>query len=341
MRQDDTTAARAASFGAVARDYDRLRAQPPAEALDWLLPEGAEDVLELGAGTGLLTTVLARRVRRVIAVEPDTRMGAVLVEKAGAARDHAGFRVVAGRAEEIPLPGASVDVVIAQSAWHWVDEELAVPEVARVLRRGGRFSLAWTGTDRSVDWMRTLWAGGVERTPRPRRIRQSRSRSVGGATRCISTPVAAAAFTEPETAFFRWTQPMKRSDLVALAGTYSAVIAMDAATRRQHLAGMERYLEPSAWTAWTASPGTTSSTCPCGPIAGAPSGAEEPPAAFPCVAHDPGHQKDSTRPRSAPSHLARARISRSDRQACDKGPSSRGRSRRSFTAWSSLRCSEP
>ena len=54
-------------------------------------------------------------------------------------------------AEEIPVGSSSYDMVIAASAWHRVDEERAVPEVARVLRPGGRLSLVWSGPDRSVD----------------------------------------------------------------------------------------------------------------------------------------------------------------------------------------------
>ena len=76
-----------------------------------------------------------------------------------------GVEVLAGHAEELPADDGSFDVVIAQSAWHWVDEERAIPEVARVLRPGGRLALVWNGTDRSVDWMRTLWAGGIELNP--------------------------------------------------------------------------------------------------------------------------------------------------------------------------------
>ena len=234
MRQDDTTTARARSFGTVAAEYDRLRSQPPAEALDWLLSPDAGDALEIGAGTGLLTALVAERVPRVTAVEPDDRMRAVL-----SARD-AGIAVLAGTAERLPVPAASVDVVIAQSAWHWVDEQRAVPEVARVLRPGGRFSLAWTGTDRTVDWMRTLWAGGVRRHPEEqaqldahRRRRYDVHLEAGGRNE----------FGKPETALFRWTQPMPKADLVALAGTYSAVIVMDETTRRQHLEAMARYLE--------------------------------------------------------------------------------------------------
>jgi SAM-dependent methyltransferase len=233
VRQDENSAILSRSFGEVADQYDRLRSGPSGEALDWLLPEGATDVLEIGAGTGILTRLLAERVHHVVAVEPDDRMRAVLA--AGAAP----VEVLAGQAEEIPVPPSSVDVVIAQSAWHWVDETRAVPEVARVLRPGGRLSLVWTGPDRSVDWMRSLWAGGIIFSPEEqvdvdnlRRRRHLVHVDVGG-----DSP-----FLEPETALFRWSRPMAKADLVALAATYSAVITMDEDARREHLDAMARFL---------------------------------------------------------------------------------------------------
>ena len=81
VRQDEATARLSRSFGAVADEYDRLRPGPSDEALDWLLPEGASDVLEIGAGTGLLTRLLRRRVAHVTAIEPDDRMRAVLASR--------------------------------------------------------------------------------------------------------------------------------------------------------------------------------------------------------------------------------------------------------------------
>ena len=234
MEQDETTAVLSKSFGSVADDYNRLRSGPPSEALDFLLPEGATDALEIGAGTGILTRLLVERIPHVTAIEPDDRMRALL---AASAPD---VDAVEGHAEEIPVRSGSYDVVVAQSAWHWVDEARAVPEVARVLRPHGRLSLAWTGTDRSVDWMRSLWAGGVEIGPedkdevdRRRRRRHMVNVEAGGPS----------PFDEPETMLFRWTRPMSKSDLVALAATYSAVIVMDDDARRQHLDSMLRYLD--------------------------------------------------------------------------------------------------
>jgi ubiquinone/menaquinone biosynthesis C-methylase UbiE len=161
VRQDAGTEVLAQSFGAIARDYDRFRPGPPQEAVQWLVPSGTVDVLEIGAGTGALTRRLVERARHVRAVEPDARMRAVLRARTPDAE------VVAGRGEEIPAEDRSFDVVIGASSWHWVDEELALPEVARVLRPGGRSrccgagrTAASTGCDR---------CGSAEGRPGPKR----------------------------------------------------------------------------------------------------------------------------------------------------------------------------
>jgi SAM-dependent methyltransferase len=234
MRQDENTAILSRSFGAVADDYDRLRSGPSAAALDWLVPAQANDVLEIGAGTGILTRLLAERVGHVTAVEPDERMRAVL-----AASDPR-IEVLAGQAEEIPAGSSSVDIVIAQSAWHWVDESRAIPEVARVLRPGGWLSLVWTGPDRSVDWMRSLWAGGIIFSPEEKSDEDGRRKR----RHLVSVDVGGdSPFLAPETKLFQWTRPMSKADLVALSATYSAVITMDVDARRAHLEAMTRFLD--------------------------------------------------------------------------------------------------
>ena len=149
--------------------------------------------------------------------------------------DDARVEVLAGRAEQIPAASSSVDVVIAQSAWHWVDEARAIPEVARVLRPGGRLSLVWTGPDRSVDWMRSLWAGGIIFSPEEQSDEDGRRRR----RHLVNVDVGGdSPFLEPETKLFQWTRPMAKADLVALSATYSAVITMEENARREHLERM-------------------------------------------------------------------------------------------------------
>ncbi|HUZ82324.1 MAG TPA: class I SAM-dependent methyltransferase [Gaiellaceae bacterium] len=127
----------ARSFDRAVAEYERARPGYPAAVLD-VLPLGAgAEVLDLGAGTGKLTRVLVERYRRVIAVEPLDGMRAILDEVVSTAES------VAGTAEAIPLPDASVDGVFAAQAFHWFANDEAVAEIARVLRPGGVLALVW------------------------------------------------------------------------------------------------------------------------------------------------------------------------------------------------------
>jgi len=127
------------SFGAHADAYDRARPEWPDEVARWLLPRDARLVVELGAGTGKLTRALAALGVRVVAVEPDERMRAVLVSR--------GLDGVPGSAEEILLPDGEADAVVAGSSFHWFELERALPEIHRVLRPGGRLAFAWNHRD--------------------------------------------------------------------------------------------------------------------------------------------------------------------------------------------------
>ena len=69
----DHSQQRSLSFGAEAAAYERGRPSYPPEAIDWLLPPDARDVLDLGAGTGKLTTRLVERGLDVVAVDPSRR----------------------------------------------------------------------------------------------------------------------------------------------------------------------------------------------------------------------------------------------------------------------------
>jgi ubiquinone/menaquinone biosynthesis C-methylase UbiE len=135
------------SFGSVATDYDRYRPSPPPQALDWLIPPGAQAVLDLAAGTGAVTRELVGRAPRIIAVEPDERMRAVLTARCPEAE------VLDGRGEAIPLPDASVDAVVISAAWHWLNPDQAVPEITRVLRVDGVLGVMWTFRDTRVPWV--------------------------------------------------------------------------------------------------------------------------------------------------------------------------------------------
>ena len=133
------------SFETVAAQYERARPPYADAAVDWILERlglgrGAR-VLDLASGTGKLTRQLVARGLDVVAVEPGDEMRGVLE------RVVPGAEAVAGVAEEIPLPDASVDAVTVGQAFHWFDARAAFAEMRRVVRPGGGFALLWNRWD--------------------------------------------------------------------------------------------------------------------------------------------------------------------------------------------------
>ncbi len=136
------------TFGAHADAYERARPEWPEEAARWLVPDGAQLVVEVGAGTGKLTQALAHVAPRVLAVEPDARMLARLRER--------GLDGVEGSAEAIPVGNGQADVVVAGSSLHWFDLDAALPELHRVLRPGGRLAFGWNHRDARAPEIRRM-----------------------------------------------------------------------------------------------------------------------------------------------------------------------------------------
>jgi ubiquinone/menaquinone biosynthesis C-methylase UbiE len=146
------------SFGDVAEAYDRGRPSYPVEAVSWLVGGEAKVVLELGAGTGKLTRELVAQGHAVYATEPDAAMLELLEARV------AGCSAKVAGAEEIPANDRSVDVVVAGQAFHWFDHEVALPEIARVLKPGGHLALAWNFFDQRIPWVRRLVAAMGEQS---------------------------------------------------------------------------------------------------------------------------------------------------------------------------------
>jgi ubiquinone/menaquinone biosynthesis C-methylase UbiE len=134
-----------AGFSAAAEVYERARPGYPDEAVAWVAQRlgigPRRDVLDLAAGTGKLTRQLVPLGARIVAVEPVDAMRAELE------RAVPGVEALAGTAEAIPLPDASVDAVTCAQAFHWFRADDAAREIARVLRPGGRVGLLWNGRD--------------------------------------------------------------------------------------------------------------------------------------------------------------------------------------------------
>ena len=146
---------RAGSFGPAAALYDQIRPDYPGDAVRWALASLGEPsdgprplVVDIGAGTGIMTRRLLALGYRCVAVEPDELMRARLA----AATPEADAR--AGAAERLPLADASVDGAVAAQAYHWFNRDAAHAELGRVIRPGGVFAPIWNVRDESVPWVR-------------------------------------------------------------------------------------------------------------------------------------------------------------------------------------------
>jgi SAM-dependent methyltransferase len=218
----------AATFERVAAEYDFGRPSWPDAAVESVrLPRDA-DVVDLGAGTGKLTRVLLRHFDRVVAVEPLDGMRALIPPEATA---------LAGTAEAIPLPDASADGVFCGEAFHWFDWPRALPEIARVLRPGGRLAMLWN-RGLEAPWPDEVAAllDRVSHSPGERRYSAFAWRDAFEGR--PFEPLRHETFTNPE--------EISADALVARIGSWSNFTTLPAAERESLLAELRSHMtEPT------------------------------------------------------------------------------------------------
>jgi len=119
-----------------------------------------DTVLDVGSGLGLLTLAAHERIGDgwVIAVDPSVGALEELLRLAHEANAN-GVIYLVGDAEVLPLPDASVDAALLRSVLvHVPNVDVAVSELARVLRPGGRLSIreplnrSATFISNAIDW---------------------------------------------------------------------------------------------------------------------------------------------------------------------------------------------
>jgi SAM-dependent methyltransferase len=106
----------------------------------------ASVIADIGAGTGILTALLARNGNETFAIEPNGAMRDACVKLL---TDCANVHVRDGRAEETGLPDHCIDIVAAGQAFHWFEPHQTRAEFVRILKPGGSCVLIWNVRERT------------------------------------------------------------------------------------------------------------------------------------------------------------------------------------------------
>jgi SAM-dependent methyltransferase len=225
-----------AGFGSAADAYERGRPSYPDDAIAYLAAElglgPAARILDLAAGTGKLTAALVPLAGHVIAVEPVAEMRRVL------AAGRPDVEVLAGRAEEIPLPDGSVDSVFVAAAFHWFDADQALGEIHRVLRPGGGLGLLWN----RPEWEGEPWyADFSAMLDRAREEQEAPNRYVAGEWRAALE--RSPAYRPVRKREFRHVHRVTRDGFLARAASWSVLAVLPDAEREELLANVAGLLD--------------------------------------------------------------------------------------------------
>lgn len=198
-------------FGRDAVGYDNARPGYPNEAVAHILGKvDAATAVEIGAGTGKATASFADGQRRIICLEPDPQMAAMLIEK-----KLPGVSVEVTRFEDWSGPG-SVDLVYAAQSWHWVDHSVGFRKALDVLVPDGIFALMWNVPidryDRFVD---------VYREFGPEILAENDARIADRDKPTWSSDLESAGFQNVELFTHQWSAHLNSVEFRQLCSTYS------------------------------------------------------------------------------------------------------------------------
>jgi SAM-dependent methyltransferase len=131
-------------YGRDAAGYDQGRPNYPEQIYDVLKERcglrAGSSVLECGPGTGQVTRHLVAFGAHVVAVEPDPAMAEYLLQSF----EGTDIQVILATLEDAELDEASFDLAVAATSFHWVDQEIGLPKLGRIIRPGGWVALWWT-----------------------------------------------------------------------------------------------------------------------------------------------------------------------------------------------------
>ena len=189
-------------------------------------------MLDLGSGTGAFAVLLHRAGHDVFGLDRAVDRVAELADRLGT-RLH-----VAGQVESLPFLSCNFDVVTAAATLHRFAPGLALTEIARVLRPGGRLAVAYNTRDDTVPWVRRL--SDILQQADPDAMRGD-----FGAD-SVNQVAESPYFLHLERRNFRNWVPITRPQLLAMVERRPAVRALEPWHREELLAEVGQLYDSSA-----------------------------------------------------------------------------------------------
>ncbi|HUO70085.1 MAG TPA: class I SAM-dependent methyltransferase [Solirubrobacteraceae bacterium] len=132
------------AFGRAATLYDRVRPSYPPAAIDAVIHaarlQPPARILEVGAGTGKATVLLAARGLRVIGLEPSGAMAAVARANC---KEFDGVEIAEVEFERWQ-PRERLPALVCAASWHWISPASRYRLASAALLPGGTLAAMWT-----------------------------------------------------------------------------------------------------------------------------------------------------------------------------------------------------
>jgi SAM-dependent methyltransferase len=229
-------------FGRVAETYAAARPGYPQRVYDILRERcdlgPASRVIEIGAGSGQATKRLVEAGAHVVAVEPSAALAELL---SGAIRFPERLQVVVAAFEDVTLPAASFDIAAVATAFHWLDGDRALLQIASILRPGGWLALWWNvfGDPAGAD----PFHDATE--PLLRDLVPSPSAGTRGVPFALDVPartsdLARSGLQDIESEVIAWTLVLDAGETRRLYATYSNIARVPGSERERILDEVER-----------------------------------------------------------------------------------------------------